>query len=36
MSGSVMTLTIRLTDSGELVGTFALTRGSSGRVVKCL
>ena len=36
MSGSVMTLTIRLTDSGELVGTFTLTRGSSGRVVKCL
>ena len=35
-AGSVMTLTIRLTDSGELVGTFALTRGSSGRVVKCL
>ena len=36
MSGSVMTLTIRLTDSGELVGTFTLTRGSSGRVFKCL
>ena len=35
-AGSVMTLTIRLTDSGELVGTFTLTRGSSGRVVKCL
>jgi len=35
-SDSVMTLTIRLTDSGELVGTFTLTRGSSGRVFKCL
>jgi hypothetical protein len=36
MSGGVMTLTIRLGDSGELVGTFTLTRGSSGRVFKCL
>jgi hypothetical protein len=36
MTGSVMTLTIRLTDSSELVGTFTLTRGASGRVVKCL
>jgi len=35
-SGDVMTLTIRLSDSGELVGTFTLTRGSSGRVFKCL
>jgi hypothetical protein len=35
-SGSVMTLTIRLTDSGELVGTFTLTRGATGRIVKCL
>jgi len=36
MSAGVMTLTIRLGDSGELVGTFMLTRGSSGRVFKCL
>ena len=36
MSGGVMTLSIRLGDSGELVGTFTLTRGSSGRVFKCL
>ena len=36
MTSSVMTLTIRLTDSSELVGTFTLTRGASGRVVKCL
>jgi hypothetical protein len=35
-SGNVMTLTIRLTDSGEMVGTFTLTRGASGRVFKCL
>jgi hypothetical protein len=35
-SGSVMTLTIRLTDSGETIGTFTLTRGVSGRVFKCL
>ena len=36
VSGSSMTLTIRLTDTNESVGTFALTRGSPGRVVKCL
>jgi hypothetical protein len=36
MSGGVMTLTIRLVGGGELVGTFTLTRGSSGRVFKCL
>ena len=39
-SGSVnsaaMALTIRLGDSTELIGPFALVRGSSGRVVKCL
>jgi hypothetical protein len=39
-TGSVMadslTLTIRLTDSNEVVGTFTLVRGSSGRLVKCL
>jgi hypothetical protein len=35
-SGPVMTLTIRLTDAGEIVGTFTLTRGSAGRVFKCL
>jgi len=36
VSGSSMMLTIRLTDTNESVGTFALTRGSPGRVVKCL
>ena len=39
-SGSVtrdhMTLTIRLTDTNETIGTFLLTRGAQGRVVKCL
>jgi len=34
--GSSMTLTVRLTDTNETVGTFALTRGSMGRIVKCL
>jgi hypothetical protein len=36
VSGNSMTLTIRLTDTDESIGTFALTRGNSGRVVKCL
>jgi hypothetical protein len=36
VSGDTMTLTIRLMDSGELLGPFALTRGGTGRVVKCL
>ena len=31
-----MTLAIRLTDSAETIGTFALKRGTLGRVVKCL
>jgi hypothetical protein len=39
-SGSVtaatMVLTIRLDDSREVMGTFTLVRGSSGRVLKCL
>jgi hypothetical protein len=33
---STMVLTVRLIDSGEAVGTFTLTRGSPGRVLKCL
>jgi hypothetical protein len=36
VAGDRMTLTIRLSDTGETVGTFALTRGSAGRVMKCL
>ena len=39
-SGSItqatMTLAIRVTDSNESIGSFVLTRGASGRVVKCL
>lgn len=35
-SGDIMTLTIRLTDIGDLLGPFALTRGAPGRVFKCL
>jgi hypothetical protein len=31
-----MTLTVTLTDSNEKVGTFTLTRGQAGRIVKCL
>lgn len=33
---NTMQLTIRLVDRDVLVGTFVLTRGASGRVVKCL
>ena len=29
-------LTIRLTDSSDVIGTFSLARGATGRVVKCL
>jgi hypothetical protein len=36
ISGSSMMLTVRLTDTNETVGTFTLTRGSTGRIVKCL
>jgi len=35
VAGARMTLTVQLTDSGEVVGTYALVRGSSGRIVKC-
>jgi hypothetical protein len=31
-----MTLTVQLVDSGESMGTFELTRGAAGRLVKCL
>jgi len=34
--GRTMTLTVMLLDSGEPVGTFKLTRGQAGRIVKCL
>jgi len=36
VGGGAMALTVRLTDTNETVGTFALARGSPGRVVKCL
>ena len=36
VSDDRMTLAIRLTDSAETIGTFALKRGTLGRVVKCL
>lgn len=31
-----MALTIRLTDTGDLIGSFTLIRGIGGRIVKCL
>jgi len=34
--GKKMTLSVTLTDSNESVGTFTLTRGRAGRVVRCL
>ena len=36
ISGAKMELSIRLTDSGDVMGPFVLTRGASGRVLKCL
>jgi hypothetical protein len=36
VSSGKMNLSIRLTDSGEVVGSFDLIHGSAGRVVKCL
>jgi hypothetical protein len=36
LSGNTMQLSVRLTDSGEIIGPFALARGTAGRVVKCL
>src|SRR5437762_11754090 len=36
VASTMMTLTIRLADTNESIGTFSLTSGSSGRVVKCL
>lgn len=31
-----MTLTVTLTDTGEILGTFALTQGVAGRLTRCL
>ena len=36
VSSGRMKLSIRLTDSGEVVGSFDLVQGMAGRVVKCL
>src|SRR5437763_859774 len=36
VASAMMTLTIRLADTNESLGTFSLASGSSGRVVKCL
>jgi len=36
VDGDTMTLTVTLTDSNEVLGTFTLTRGRMARVVKCL
>jgi len=33
---TTMMLTVRLTDTSEVIGTFTLSRGSPGRVMKCL
>jgi len=35
ISGDTMTLTVKLADTNEVIGTFALTRGNPGRVFKC-
>ena len=34
--GQTMILTVTLSDSGERVGTFKLTRGETGRILRCL
>ena len=36
LSGDTLRLTVTLTDAPQEIGTFTLTRGATGRVVKCL
>jgi len=36
VDGMRMTLTVTLSDTGDRIGSFTLTRGTSGRVFKCL
>jgi hypothetical protein len=36
VAGATMVLTIRLIDSGDVIGTFTLTQGAAGRVVSCV
>ena len=35
IKGNLMTLTVKLTDTNEVLNTFTLKRGSAGRVFKC-
>lgn len=35
IKGDIMTLTVKFADTNEVLDTFTLKRGSSGRVVKC-
>jgi hypothetical protein len=35
VKGDIMTLTVKFADTNEVLDTFTLKRGSSGRVVKC-
>ncbi|HJW13640.1 MAG TPA: hypothetical protein VJ776_03035 [Thermoanaerobaculia bacterium] len=34
--GRTMTMTVTLTDTGQVLGTFTLTLGKTGHIVKCL
>jgi hypothetical protein len=36
VDGNRMALTVTLSDTGETLGAFTLTRGSAGRLLKCL
>jgi hypothetical protein len=36
VTATTMALTVRLTDTNEVIGTFALSQGTTGRVLKCL
>jgi hypothetical protein len=36
MDGKTLTLTVKLVDSEEVIGTFNLTHGQTGRIRKCL
>ncbi|MEP6819521.1 MAG: hypothetical protein ABJA18_08295 [bacterium] len=36
IKGDTMTLTVKLADTNDVVGTFTLTRGGRGRIFKCM
>jgi hypothetical protein len=36
VNGNMMTLTVQLTDTQTVIGSFTLSRGSPGRLVRCL